>query len=60
MDMANYMAQYSLYGEMVKQANLWGFIETFRICGIACFVVIPFIFLLKNMKKENVETTENN
>lgn len=59
MDMANYMAQYSLYGEMVKQANLWGFIETFRICGIACFVVIPFIFLLKNMKKENVETNKN-
>jgi DHA2 family multidrug resistance protein len=47
---ANYMAQYALYGELVKQSTLWGFIEAFRIFGIALFLVIPLLFLLKKVK----------
>ena len=54
-DFANYMAQYSLYGSLIKQSTLLGFMETFRICGLACFVVIPFIFLLKGIKKDKKE-----
>ena len=49
---ANYAAQYSLYGQMLKQATLWGFMEAFRICGIACIVIIPLVFLIKNFPKE--------
>lgn len=47
---ANHMAQYSIYGELLKQANLWGFMEAFRIFGILCLVVIPTIFLLKKIE----------
>ena len=50
-DVANYMAQYSLYGSMLKQATLWGFMEAFRWCGIVAVLVAPLVFLLKNPKK---------
>ncbi len=56
-DFANYMAQYSIYGSLVKQATLFGFMETFRICGLACFAVIPFIFLLKGISKKDEKET---
>lgn len=49
---ADYAAQYSLYGELLKQSTLWGFMESFRMCGIAAIVVIPLVFLIKNFKKE--------
>lgn len=51
-DVANYMAQYSLYGSMIKQATLWGFMEAFRWCGIVAFLVAPLVFLLKNPKNK--------
>ncbi|MBR2524896.1 DHA2 family efflux MFS transporter permease subunit [bacterium] len=50
-DVANYMAQYSLYGSMLKQATLWGFMEAFRWCGIVAIIIAPLVFLLKNPKK---------
>ena len=50
-DVASYMAQYSLYGSMLKQATLWGFMEAFRWCGIVAILVAPLVFLLKNPKK---------
>jgi len=49
---ADYAAQYSLYGQMVKQAVFWGFMEAFRICGIACIIAIPIVLLIKNFPKE--------
>ncbi|MDD3237518.1 MAG: DHA2 family efflux MFS transporter permease subunit [Candidatus Gastranaerophilales bacterium] len=54
-NVAHHMAQYSLYGDLVKQANLWGFIEAFRLCGVAAFITIPLIFLVKkiNLKKQS-------
>ena len=45
---AEYMAKYSMYGTMVKQSMLWGFIEAFRGFGIAAFVIIPLVFLIKS------------
>lgn len=50
---ADYAAQYSLYGELLKQSTLWGFMETFRMCGLAAIVVIPLVFFIKNFKKED-------
>lgn len=50
---ADYAAQYSLYGELLKQSTLWGFMETFRMCGFAAIVVIPLVFFIKNFKKED-------
>ncbi len=50
---ANHMAQYSLYGDLIKQSTLWGFIEAFRYVGIASIVLIPLIFLIKKIEKNN-------
>lgn len=52
---ATYMGQYSLYGQLIKQSTLWGFIDTFRIVGLLAIMVIPLIFLLKSKprKKED-------
>ena len=49
---ADYAAQYSMYGQLMEQSTLWGFMEAFRICGIASIVVIPLVFLIKNFAKE--------
>ncbi len=48
---AEQMAQYSLYGQMLEQSTLWGFIETFRYVGVAALVLIPFLFLIKKIEK---------
>ena len=50
-DVAGYMARYSLYGSMVQQSTLWGFMEAFRWCGVVAMVVAPLVFLLKKPKK---------
>lgn len=49
-DMAKYMAMYSQYGTLIKQSTLWAFMDTFRIFGLACFVLIPLLFLFKKSK----------
>lgn len=48
---AHFMAQYSLYGEMMQQATLWGFIETFRYVGIASIIIIPCLLIIKKIEK---------
>ena len=50
---ADYMAQISVYNQMLQQSHLWGYVETFRIFAIACLVMIPLIFLLKSPKFHN-------
>ena len=49
-DVAMHMAQYSQYGALVKQASLWAFMDSFRIFGLACFVLVPLLFLFKKSK----------
>ena len=49
-DVAMHMAQYSQYGTLIKQATLWAFMDSFRIFGIACFVLIPLLLLFKKSK----------
>ena len=49
-DMAKYMAMYSQYGTLIKQSTLWAFMDSFRIFGVACFVLIPLLFLFKKSK----------
>lgn len=51
MSVAQYMAQYSMYGQLVKQATLWAFIDSFRIFGLLCFAVVPLMLLIKKTKK---------
>ena len=47
---ANYMTQYSMYGQLVKQATLWAFIDAFRVFGVLCLIVIPLLLLIKRRK----------
>lgn len=49
---AQYMAQYSYYGQLVKQSTLWAFIDSFRIFGVLCLAVIPLLLLMKKIKKD--------
>ena len=55
---AQYMAQYSLYGDLIKQSTLWAFIDSFRIFGVICFLVIPLMLLMKKPKKAEVVVEE--
>lgn len=48
---AQYMAQYSYYGQLIKQSTLWAFIDSFRIFGVLCLAVIPLLLLMKKIKK---------
>ena len=49
---AQYMAQYSYYGQLIKQSTLWAFIDSFRIFGVLCLAVIPLFLLIKKIKKD--------
>ena len=49
-DMAHHMAQYSIYGSLIKQSTLWAFMDSFRIFGALCFALIPLLFLFKKSK----------
>lgn len=49
---AQYMAQYSYYGQLIKQSTLWAFIDSFRIFGVLCLAVIPLLLLMKKIKKD--------
>lgn len=44
---ATYMAQYQQYGQLIKQSTLWAFMDSFRIFGLACFLLIPLLLLLR-------------
>ncbi|MDO5436786.1 MAG: DHA2 family efflux MFS transporter permease subunit [bacterium] len=46
-DVAQNMAQYSLYGQLIEQANLWAFIDSFRVFAVCCFVIIPLLLFIK-------------
>ncbi|MBR2068412.1 MAG: DHA2 family efflux MFS transporter permease subunit [Candidatus Gastranaerophilales bacterium] len=44
---ANYMAQSLLYKQMLQQANMGAFRDTFEACAVACVVIIPLVFFIK-------------
>lgn len=46
---AQYMAKGYMYKQLVQQATLMGFVDTFRMFAIAAIVVIPTVFFLKNI-----------
>lgn len=48
---ANYMAQSMMYKQMLQQANMGAFRDTFEICAIACIVIIPLVLFVKGIKK---------
>lgn len=44
---ADYAANYYIFGMLKQQASLLGFMEGFRMCALAAFIVIPFVFVIK-------------
>ncbi|MBQ2611664.1 DHA2 family efflux MFS transporter permease subunit [bacterium] len=49
-DMARHMADYVQYGTLIKQSTLWAFMDSFRIFGLLCFLLIPLLLLFKKGK----------
>ena len=54
-DMAKYLAMYTQYGALIKQSTLWAFMDSFRIFGLACFVLIPLLLLFKKSKSRELK-----
>lgn len=44
---ADYKANYLMYAELLKQANLWAFMDAFRVFGLIALGAIPLVFLMK-------------
>lgn len=54
--LAQQKANYLMYVELLKQANLWAFMDAFRIFGLICFLTIPILLFMKPHKtKEGAE-----
>lgn len=51
-------AQGMLYNELVQQATLCAYMETFRVWGIISFVCLPLLLLYRNRKKAKKQTTD--
>ena len=49
---AKHMAEYSQYGTLLKQSSLWAFMDSFRIFGLLCFMLIPLLLLFKRNNAE--------
>ncbi len=48
---ANYMAKGLINKLLIQQATLCAFIDAFRVFAVASLAIIPFIFLIKKIKK---------
>lgn len=44
-------AQMSLYQNLQQQAQLWAFVENFRLFGLICLVCLPLVFLFKRVRR---------
>lgn len=52
MGTAYVMAQGQMYNELIKQAHLWGYIDTFRWFAVATFLLIPLLLFIKKPKQK--------
>ena len=44
---ATHMAENMVYNQLLQQSSLWGYVETFRYFGVAAFVIIPLVLLIR-------------
>jgi DHA2 family multidrug resistance protein len=49
---AHLQAQHLLYGKLLQQANLWSFVEDFRLFGVLCLVCLPLVLLFKRVRRD--------
>lgn len=50
---AQHKANYLMYGELVKQSNLWAFIDAFRVFGLIALIIIPILLVLDGHEKSS-------
>lgn len=48
---AQVKANYLMYVELLKQSNLWAFMDSFRVFGLLCFLIVPLLLLVKPANK---------
>lgn len=48
---AHAMAQGQIYSQLLQQAHLWGYIQTFRWFAFATFLLIPMLVFIKKTKQ---------
>jgi DHA2 family multidrug resistance protein len=47
--LAEMQAQGAVYGSLLEQAQVWAFVENFRLFGMLCLLCIPLVFLFKKV-----------
>lgn len=47
---ADTQAGYLMYMKLIQQSTLLSFMDCFKLAGVLCLVLIPFVYLLKNKK----------
>jgi len=54
--LAQQKANYLMYADLLKQSNLWAFMDAFRIFGLICFLTAPLLLFMKpHVKKDGEE-----
>ncbi len=47
---AEHKADFLIYAQLLKQSALWAYMDAFRVFGLACLCLIPFLFCIKRVK----------
>ncbi len=55
---ASHKANYLMYSELLRQSYLWAFMDAFRIFGLLCFLVLPFLLFIKAHKAKEGEEVD--
>ena len=50
---STFMASKMLYNTLLQQSTLCAYMTTFKVFAICCFILLPFMFILKGEKKES-------
>lgn len=53
---STYLAGKLLYNQLIQQSTLCAYMTTFKVFSIACFLLLPFMFLLKGEAKKSIDT----
>jgi MFS transporter, DHA2 family, multidrug resistance protein len=49
--LAHMQAQGLIYGTLLRQSELWAFVENFRLFGIFCLLCLPLVLMFKRVKR---------
>lgn len=49
---AEHKANLLMYSELLRQSNLWAYMDAFRIFGVLALILVPLVFTLDKNKKD--------